>query len=212
MIAGKLEEYRAKRLHVAGVTVWAGEGDDALVHGVQLHYMQTKGEEFVEGTRVDGDRHLAAAVPCPHPRCIMLQAGEKIVRVAGRAGALVDRWVRMCMVAFRKLEDRRLFDVADMRAFERADSNSRYRRAPMTYAASASKPSAAPAALPSPALLPMAILSWVLRGGSEGTCTHFQSTHMRSPFPLPNLLSHFSPPRSLPPLFPCPSSILPAQT
>lgn len=110
--AGKLEEYLAKRLHVAGVTVWAGEGDDALVHGVQLHYMQKKGGAFVEGTRVDGARHLAAAVPCPPPRCIMLQAGEKITRVAGRAGVLVDRWVRRCSVAFRKLENRWSFSTS----------------------------------------------------------------------------------------------------
>ena len=89
--ADKAEEYLQRHLHVAGVTVWAGEGEGALVHGLQLLYMRKDGEKFVQDSLVEGPAHLAAAQACPPPRKLMLRDGEKITRVSGRSGALIDR-------------------------------------------------------------------------------------------------------------------------
>ena len=77
-----------QQLRVRAVTVWAGEGEGALVHGVQLHYVRTQGEAT---SLVDGVRHLAASEGCPAPRKIILKEGEAITQLGGRAGAVVDR-------------------------------------------------------------------------------------------------------------------------
>ena len=35
----QVDAYQGQQLRVRAVTVWAGDGDDALVFGVQLHYV-----------------------------------------------------------------------------------------------------------------------------------------------------------------------------
>jgi hypothetical protein len=79
-------------LRVRGVTVWAGEGDAALVHGIQLHYVRKDGAAQV---LFDGETHCAppqeGALGLPPARQVLLGDGERISKVGGRAGALIDR-------------------------------------------------------------------------------------------------------------------------
>jgi len=86
--AAQVDAYRGQQLRVKAVTVWAGDGDNALVFGVQLHYERKEGGKY---TSFDGPPHLANQNSPPAPRRIKLKEGERITCVSGRAGAVVDR-------------------------------------------------------------------------------------------------------------------------
>ena len=82
-------QLQQQHVRVCAVTVWAGEGDSGLVHGIQLHYSQKDGNK---SSKFHGPAHVAKdPATLPPPRTIDLSEDERIYTIGGRAGALIDR-------------------------------------------------------------------------------------------------------------------------